>query len=131
MRPSSRGIAAVRVRDNGDSRPTVLPLAVPSVPGAAVDAPLAVLAFAALSLVLVVAALWYLRLDAVAEGERLTGTLSQVIAEQTTRSLQTVDQRLHVAAEQLGVLRAQGALTQDSARTMLRGQLEGLPFVRA
>src|SRR4051812_38573305 len=122
MRPSSRGIAAVRVRDNGDSRPTVLPLVLPSTPRGAVDAPLAVLAFAALSLVLMVAALWYLRVDAVADGERLTSTLSQVIAEQTTRSLQTVDQRLQVATQQLGVLRAQGTLNEDSARAVLRAQ---------
>ncbi|MGS0757498.1 PDC sensor domain-containing protein, partial [Roseateles sp. GG27B] len=61
----------------------------------------------------------------------LTESFVRVIEEQTTRSLQTVDQGLQLAARNLALLEASGGLNQASARTVLREQIKDLPFVRA
>ncbi len=76
-------------------------------------------------------ALYYLRGEALRSGEVLTQSLVQVIEEQTSRTFQTVDQRLQLAASQLQALRVEKKLDENSARAMLREQLKALPFVRA
>ncbi|WBY01391.1 PAS domain-containing protein [Ramlibacter tataouinensis] len=75
-------------------------------------------------------ALAHLRVEALRAGEQVTQALAQVIAEQTTRSLQVVDVRLQLAGHELRVMGAEGPLDTEAARAMLRKQLEGLPFVR-
>ncbi len=64
-------------------------------------------------------------------GKRLTASYARVIEEQTTRTLQTVDQRLQLAALDLADLEAYGLLNPGSARTILREHRESVPFVRA
>ncbi len=76
-------------------------------------------------------ALSYLRGEALRSGEVLTQSLVQVIEEQTSRTFQTVDQRLLLAASQLQALQVEKKLDENSARAMLREQLQALPFVRA
>lgn len=76
-------------------------------------------------------ALYYLRGEALRSGEVLTESLVQVIEEQTSRTFQTVDQRLQLATSQLQALQAGKKLDENSARTLLREQLKALPFVRA
>lgn len=79
----------------------------------------------------VAVALYYLHGETLRTGEKLTQSLAQVIEEQTSRTFQTVDQRLQLAAARLQALRAGKQLDEDTARTALREQLEGLPFLRA
>jgi signal transduction histidine kinase/ActR/RegA family two-component response regulator len=77
------------------------------------------------------AGLMYLRAAALREGEQSTRVIAQLVAEETTRSLQTVAQALQLAKSQLAELAAAGRLNEQSARSALRKQLEGLPYVRA
>jgi PAS domain S-box-containing protein len=90
----------------------------------------AVLATALLAGALLAFALLHLRETTLRSGEELTDSLSHVIAEQTARSLQSVDQGLQVAEARLEVLRAAGALQPEPGRALLREQLKDLPFVR-
>lgn len=76
-------------------------------------------------------ALNYLRTQAVASGVRLTESFAQIIEEQTTRTIQTADQRLELAASGIAQLAASGGLNEQSARALLKEQLKELPFVRA
>lgn len=79
----------------------------------------------------VAVALFYLRNEALLAGEKLTRSLAQVIAEQTSRTFQAADQRLQLAASRLQALEAEKRLTGDTGRAMLREQLKELPFARA
>ncbi|WP_053076832.1 PAS domain-containing protein [Caenimonas sp. SL110] len=85
----------------------------------------------AVSGLLVALALVWLRSEALRAGERLTQSLTQVIGEQTSRTLQAVDGRLQRTADQLEMLDKSGTLNESASRAMLREQLQGLPFVRA
>ena len=73
----------------------------------------------------------YVRTEAIKSGERLTQSLAHIIEEQTSRTLQTVDQRLQLAAAGLARLDAAANLNVQSARALLRDQVKELPFVRA
>lgn len=79
----------------------------------------------------VASSLYYFRDETLVSGEKLMQSLVQVIEEQTSRTFQTVDQRLQLAGSLLQALDAEKKLTGDSARTLLREQLQGLPFLRA
>ena len=72
----------------------------------------------------------YLRGEAVTSGEKLTASYAQVIEEQTTRTLQTVDQRLQLVVAAIERLRVAGSLNEDSTQPMLQEQVRALPFVR-
>ncbi len=80
---------------------------------------------------LVAWALAYLRTQAIESNERLTQSFAQVIEEQTSRTLQTIDQRLQLAASGLAQLEAAGGLNEPSARALLQAQVKELPFARA
>lgn len=91
--------------------------------------------WAALALMAVSGALLTLTLNAqrnqaLESGQRLTATFARVIEEQTTRTLQTVDQRLQLAARALSDLERAGQMNEASARAVLREQIQPLPFVR-
>ncbi|MEQ1515200.1 MAG: PAS domain S-box protein [Usitatibacteraceae bacterium] len=75
-------------------------------------------------------ALNYLRTQTLAAGAKATASLAHVVEEQTARTIQTIDQRLQLSALSLQTGPA-GELTDAAARTLLRHQLEELPFVRA
>ncbi len=83
------------------------------------------------SAIAVAIALFYLRGEALRSGEKLVGSLAQVIEEQTSRTFQTVDQRLQLVRASLQVMQRQGKPDPDVVRTMLQEQLSELPFVRA
>ena len=80
---------------------------------------------------LTLASLLHQRSVALEAGERLTESMARVIAEQTSRTIQIVDQRLQLTASGLTQLHTRGALNEASARALLRAQLAELPFVRA
>jgi diguanylate cyclase (GGDEF)-like protein/PAS domain S-box-containing protein len=80
---------------------------------------------------LLVASLIHERNQTMRNGLRTTESLALVIAEQTTRTVQTVDQRLQLAASGLTQLEAKQKLDEQSARQLLRQHLQELPFVRA
>ncbi len=84
-----------------------------------------------LSGVLIGLTLAFLRTQAVQTGQRLTQTYAQVIEEQTTRTLQTVDQRLQLIVVGLAVLEAEGRLSEASARLLMSDDTRELPFVRS
>ncbi|MCG2594071.1 PAS domain-containing protein [Ramlibacter sp. XY19] len=90
-----------------------------------------VLGFALMTGALLASVLVFQHNEAVRMGEDQTASLSQVIAEQTTRTLQSVDARLQLASTRLDLLDQAGTLDADSARAMLRAQLQDLPYVRA
>ncbi|MDO8385388.1 MAG: PAS domain-containing protein [Polaromonas sp.] len=79
----------------------------------------------------VAVALFYLRGEALRSGEKLTQSLAQVIEEQTSRTFQTVDQRLQLAGNSLLAMQRERKPDPDVVRTMLQQQLGELPFVRA
>lgn len=80
---------------------------------------------------LVAVTLAYLRAQAIESGQRLTESFAQVIEEQTTRTLQTVDQRLQLVIAGLAQLESQGHLTESSARFSMQEGIRELPFVRS
>ncbi len=84
-----------------------------------------------LSAVLLAMALTVLRAEAVRTAGERTGSLAQVIAEQTSRTVQAVDVRLQLAILRLEVMENAGKLDQERARAMLQAELRDLPFVRA
>lgn len=75
-------------------------------------------------------ALYYLRGEAFRTGEKITHSLVHVIEDQTSRTIQAIDQRLELAITRLNS-QTGPQLNEESARAMLREQLKGLPFVRA
>src|SRR5689334_21577067 len=72
-----------------------------------------------------------LRAQAIASGERLTESFAHVIAEQTTRTLQTVDERLQIASDRIGRLRTLEKFDAGAGRALLLEEISELPFVRA
>lgn len=90
-----------------------------------------VFAFAVVTTVLLAAALMFMRGEALTAGRQRTEALSQVIAEQTARTFQSVDERLQLTQTMLEAMRRSGTLDAESARPMLREQLKDLPYVRA
>ena len=79
---------------------------------------------------LIALALVHLRIQAIDTGERLTESFAQVIEEQTTRTFQSVDQGLQITANQLEQMQRSGTLNAESARRLLRQQLQTMPFAR-
>ncbi len=79
---------------------------------------------------LVALALAYLRGQEIEEAERLTDSFAQVIEEQTTRTLQSVDQSLQITTARLVQMQVTGALNEKSARQLLQQQLQTMPFAR-
>ncbi len=90
----------------------------------------AALALMAASGALLTLALNVQRNQALESGQRLSASFARVIEEQTTRTLQTVDQRLQLAARALSDLETAGQLNEASARAVLRDHVQPLPFVR-
>jgi PAS domain S-box-containing protein len=81
--------------------------------------------------VLVALALGHLRLQTLETGRRLTETYGLVVAEQSTRTLQTIEQRLELTAHKLSLLDAR-ALTKTSAVNQLfQAHINELPYLRA
>ncbi len=73
----------------------------------------------------------YLHGQSIRAAERLTASFAQVIEEQTSRTLQTVDQQLQLAASRLAERSTSGPLGEAAARALLQEQIRELPFVRA
>ncbi len=119
------------------STPTPLPVVTWPALDAAAPAPIGRLVFglaAALILILagaIVVGLAALRAEAIATGTRLAESFARVIAEQTTRTLQTADLHMELAALGIARLEAAGTLNEQSARALLREHAMALPFVRA
>jgi len=89
------------------------------------------LGFTVGSACLIALTLNYLRNQTISSGARLTQSFAQVIEEQTTRTIQTIDQRLQLASAGIAQLAAAGQLNGQSARQLLRQHVKELPFVRA
>jgi PAS domain S-box-containing protein len=93
--------------------------------------PWMVVAFAVGALLLLLAALAYLKAQAVDGGQRLTQSLADVIGEQTSRTLQTVDERLRTAGARVADLQSERPGDSDAGRAVLREEKQGLPFVHS
>jgi len=113
------------------SRPPISSTTEPPGRGQRLAVPWLVVGFALGTLLLLVLALWHLKAQALHAGERLTQSFADVIAEQTTRTLQTVDGRLRTALVRLQELEKDRSLNDTSGHALLREQLYDLPFVRA
>lgn len=75
--------------------------------------------------------LFYLRVQALETGERLAESLSHVVEEQTARTLQSIDQRLQLAAGSLSRREPEVERSATATRLLLREHLKEMPFVRA
>ncbi len=123
----------MKQRGAADFRQTVLSLAAPG-PRAGMGGRMLLwylAAFALASGAALAGVLLHMRSEALRGGERLTRALNHVIAEQTTRSLQAVDQRLQAASHELMEMRSQGTVDENHGRSFLRRHLRDLPYVRA
>jgi len=76
-------------------------------------------------------ALGYLRTQALTSSERLTRSFAQVVGEQTTRTFQTIDQRLQLTASGLVQFRASNRLNEASVHAFLGEQIKDLPYASA
>jgi diguanylate cyclase (GGDEF)-like protein/PAS domain S-box-containing protein len=76
-------------------------------------------------------ALYYARAEAIEAGHGLQSSIVNIVAEQTTRTVQAVDQKMQHVAGQLAQLDEASAIGQRSTDNVLRSHLVGLPFVRA
>ncbi|MCX7165296.1 MAG: PAS domain S-box protein [Rhodocyclales bacterium] len=76
--------------------------------------------------------LWQLRVQELRHAEGETVSLSHIIAEQTTRSLQSVDLALDVALDRLEQAERLGVSHDEFAiHAMLRSRVEGMPQLRS
>ena len=80
---------------------------------------------------MLIALLVSLRAQAIRAGEDLADSFAHVIAEQTTRTLQTVDQRLQLTIADIGRLGPIERLDAQAAGALLQEEITELPFVRA
>jgi diguanylate cyclase (GGDEF)-like protein/PAS domain S-box-containing protein len=80
---------------------------------------------------LLAATLAYSRVDTIAAETTLTRSIVAVVAEQSARTIQNVDQKLQFIAAQLGHRHEAGELAGRGTDQVLRAHLAGLPFVRA
>lgn len=91
----------------------------------------AALALVVLSGFLIGIVLLHERAEIVQAGRRSIHSLAHIVAEQTTRSLQTVDQALELSAVELNDLAEAGRLDQAAGRLVLLRRLQHLPYLRA
>ena len=80
---------------------------------------------------LLAAALAFSRADTIAAETTLTRSIAAVVAEQSARTIQNVDQKLQFISAQLAHLHEEGKLAERGTDVLLRSHLAGLPFVRA
>jgi PAS domain S-box-containing protein len=90
----------------------------------------------AIGLALIAAALlaaWlaYAREQAIDAGLRESEAMTRIVEEQSSRTLQAVDQRLQLAEEALAQARLEGPGHEEAARQLLQQQLQQLPFLKA
>jgi PAS domain S-box-containing protein len=90
----------------------------------------ALLAAALLTGALLAFAVLYQRETTLRAGAQLTDSLSEVIAEQTARTLQSVDEALQLAVARLDLLRVSGQRDPEAGSALLRERLREHPFVR-
>ncbi len=76
-------------------------------------------------------AMAYFRGTAIDAGRRLNASFAHIIEEQTSRSLQAVDERLELAAFALQARQAQEPVSEEGGRALLRDQIKQLPLLRA
>jgi PAS domain S-box-containing protein len=90
----------------------------------------AVVGTALLTGTLLAYAVLYMRETTLRSGEELTDSLSLVIAEQTSRTLQSGDQALRLAAARLDALRRAGTLDAAQGSAILREASARAPLIR-
>ena len=77
------------------------------------------------------ALIWEMRSEALSAGGKVLNAFTQLTEEQTTRTIQNVDQTLEIAEEKLaGLVREKGPDAQE-VRQELRGLLENRPYLKA
>jgi PAS domain S-box-containing protein len=92
---------------------------------------IAVIAVATI-VVMTVLLLWQLRVQELQHAKDETVSLSQIIAEQTARSMQSVDLALDIALDRLAEAEKLGVSVDEFAiHAMLRSRVEGMPQLRS
>lgn len=76
-------------------------------------------------------ALAYLHWQTLGNGRRLTETFGLVVAQETSRTLQTVDQRLELTALKLTTWDAAGPKAQALVNAAFKAEIQTQPFLRA
>ena len=72
-----------------------------------------------------------MRVDAIEAGERVLSAFAQLTEEQTTRTIQNVDQTLEIVTERLAIARRDGAASEAAIPDELRALLVSRPFLTA
>src|SRR5471032_2593484 len=71
------------------------------------------------------------RSDAIVSGEKLVSAFAQLADEQTTRTIQTIEETLGEAEGNLSVAIGAGSPTEDSVGAVFRDLLQDRPFLRS
>ena len=77
-----------------------------------------------------VALMAHQREQALTQGQRLTSTFAAVVDEQTSRNLQTIDQRIAITTQLLAEIRSDGDTDTSGASRLLHAQVDTLPFIQ-
>jgi len=100
----------------------------PSVQGRAL---LFVVAFAVVTGGILAGMLFFLRADAIRSGGKVLSAFAQLTGEQTTRTIQNVDEALQEAAALLSASTEAGAANKRPMQLAFQRILESRPFLRA
>jgi PAS domain S-box-containing protein len=77
------------------------------------------------------ALIWEMRSEAMSAGEKVLTAFTQLTEEQTTRTIQNVDQTLEIAEEKLATLQRDVAPDALTVRRELKALLENRPYLKA
>ncbi len=77
------------------------------------------------------ALMFQMRFDAIDAGERVLSAFAQLTEEQTTRTIQNVDQTLEIVSDRLSVARRDGVASEPAIQAELRALLVSRPFLTA
>ncbi len=75
------------------------------------------------------ALVWEMRLEAIASGAKVLIAFAQLTEEQTTRTIQNVDQTLEIVEERLATAKREGATSAEQIRRELQELLASRPYL--
>jgi PAS domain S-box-containing protein len=77
------------------------------------------------------ALLWEMHVEAIASGEKVLSAFAQLTEEQTTRTIQNVDQTLEIVEERLASAKREGATSTEEIRRELQELLASRPYLKS
>jgi len=92
---------------------------------------ISILAFATVTAAVLVVLMMYLRTEAVASGQKVLAGFAELANEQTTRTLQSIEQTLQAATVILSAAAGTGTVDADVLRAQFQDLIKDRPFLRA